>query len=102
MKAGPVYVHVPVEYVADMRAVVIVEFWAMMAGSLPYGWQMQFVVFDRNNVNWFAAVHSSLETTEPRMEDPGLRDKNDNVHLPEVVWDAWAEEYAARPRMDEQ
>ena len=38
-KAGPVTVRVPVEYVADMRAVVIVEFWARyMLDELPWGW----------------------------------------------------------------
>lgn len=71
MKAGPVYVHVPVEYVADMRAVVIVEFWAMMAGALPYGW---------------SARRIGGEVGRPCPLD--------------VARHAWSAEYAARPRIE--
>ena len=83
MKAGPVYVHVPVEYVADMRAVVIVEFWAMMAGALPYGWQRRWgVPHPTHRGCWCVAEPDGYD-----WGDISLRD-------------AWAAEYAARPRIE--
>ena len=55
---------------------VVVEFWAMMAGALPYGWHWLWVI-DR---------HRAIR--------PG------GVETCETEGDAWAAEYAARPRME--
>lgn len=57
-------------YRCDMRAVVIVEFWAMMAGALPYGWRAR-------------RIGGDVECPCPLS----------------VARHTWAAEYAARPRL---
>jgi len=99
VKAGPVYVHVPVEYVADMRAVVIVEFWAgFMAGGLPYGWQMR-----AENVDEYEHDLSVVGPGSRIKCDFRVTDSWSHYAAEEMLREkAWAAEYAARPRMDEQ
>ena len=65
----------------DMRAVVIVEFWAMMAGALPFGWQRR---------GWDIYGPRPLRSVyAPPWGDRWL-----------PVREAWGAEYAARPRLD--
>ena len=70
----------------DMRAVVIVEFWARyMIDELPYGWRWVYVAesaaYSGSDVEHIAAPPGggACETT---------------------VAGAWGAEYAARPRLD--
>ena len=65
----------------DMRAVVIVEFWAMMAGALPYGWEISV---------------SGHRAWGPGVMTPCL---HGGFRAPETSRLAWLAEYAARPRL---
>ena len=62
----------------DMRAVVIVEFWAMMAGGLPYG----------------TYEYCSAHLYVPGGPPPFYTWEDDATRR------AWAAEYAARPRLE--
>ena len=70
---------------ADMRAVVIVEFWAMMAGGLPFGW----IVCESRHYGGF--VYAS---------GPGWKEVPSRQMCADMWWgDVWAMEYADRPRI---
>ena len=82
----------------DMRAVVIVEFWAMMAGALPYGWQMR-----ADNVAEYEYEFSVVGPGAHIKCDFRVTDSWSHYAAEEMLRaKAWAAEYAARPRMDEQ
>jgi len=71
---------------ADMRAVVIVEFWAMMAGGLPFGWR---VCASRHYGGFVYASGPGWESVPSRQT------------CADMWWgDVWAMEYAERPRLE--
>jgi len=78
-------------YRCDMRAVIIVEFWAMMAGALPYGWSAH----PSDVVSGYVyAEHSDGSSVASRNPLHRWADEM-------AAWaDAWAAEYAARPRLE--
>ena len=69
----------------DMRAVVIVEFWAMMAGALPYGW---YINGCQRGSSFRMPVGPMGAGTEIAADHQS------------AVCVAWAAEYAARPRLE--
>lgn len=74
-------------YRCDMRAVIIVEFWAMMAGGLPFGWR----VCESRHYGGF--VYAS---------GPGWESVPSRQTCADMWWgDVWAMEYAERPRLEE-
>ena len=82
----------------DMRAVVIGEFWAMMAGALPYGWQMR-----AENVEEYEQEFSVVGPGSRIKCDFRTTDSWSHYAAEEMLRaKAWSAEYAARPRMDEQ
>jgi len=71
-------------YRCDMRAVIIVEFWAMMAGALPFGWDISSCGHQ--------AWGPGMSGTKSRELEYGLGEI--------VAREAWAAEYTARPRLE--
>ncbi len=84
---------------SDMHAVIIVEFWAgFMAGGLPYGWQMR-----AENVDEYEHDLSVVGPGSRIKCDFRVTDSWSHYAAEEMLREkAWAAEYAARPRMDEQ
>jgi hypothetical protein len=71
-----------------MAGVVIVEWAAMMADALPFGWRWGGWPYIGEAFGKLYAVHSSeSEYTSPQDDDDPRA--------------AWAAEYAARPRLEE-
>ena len=68
----------------DMRAVIILEFWAMMAGALPFGWDISSCGHQ--------AWGPGMSGTKSRELEYGLGEI--------VAREAWAAEYTARPRLE--
>lgn len=77
-----------------MRGVVIVEFWAMMAGALPYGW-----AWEESNSGPYTYDLSvwgfGASLPHPRRVECRWSENEAHDELPAR---AWAAEYAARPR----
>lgn len=71
----------------DMRAVVIVEFWAMMAGGLPYAWHWAPSPLTSRSIKPLRCAMHATGADVPSRADWS-------------VDDIWAAEYAARPRME--
>ena len=81
----------------DMRAVVIVEFWAMMAGSLPFGWR--FEERDAGPYAYMAWVSGSGgDIGHPQRVQCSYSEAE---AVADLSGKAWAAEYAARPRMEQ-
>ncbi len=74
-------------YRCDMRAVVIVEFWAMMAGGLPYAWHWAPSPLTSRSIKPLRCAMHATGADVPSRADWS-------------VDDIWAAEYAARPRME--
>ena len=76
----------------DLRGVVIVEFWAMMSGALPFGWRE------------YAESHGYC-ALGPEGSGCRVPKKTDGETWLDAVLRlssaAWAAEYAARPRLEE-
>ena len=88
----------------DMRAVVIVEFWAMMAGSMPYGWKAKSRHLKTKRrgrfVLWSECANAPTRTRRS-YQDENCQDGWTMWEVRSLVrGDAWAAEYAARPRME--
>jgi len=80
----------------DMRAVVIVEFWAMMAGALPLGWRFE----ERDTGPYTYMAWASGPGGDIGHPERVQCQYSEAEAVADLSGKAWAAEYAARPRLE--
>ena len=82
----------------DMRGVVIVEFWSMMSGALPFGWSWEEVPVGQYAYQ-LQVVGFGDALIFPDLVQCAASEGYAHDELPPK---AWAAEYDARPRLGEE
>lgn len=82
---------------ADMRAVVIVEFWAMMGGCLPYGWEWCITYPSEHEQRFLARGPGVCLECDIKVVDSWSHYEAEEA----LRADAWAADYRRQPRLEQ-